>query len=95
MATKSIIAEDLNHCIICGSPYDIEIHHACFGVANRKWSDKYGLVVPLCIEHHRGRTGVHQNIVIDTKIKQLAQTNFEEKVGSREEFMKIFGRNYL
>ena len=92
--TKPIITEDMSHCLICGSPYP-EWHHACFGTADKRIADKYGLIVPLCMEHHRGRTGVHQCRAVDLQIKQLAQRTFEEKVGGREEWMSLFGRNYL
>lgn len=42
---KSIITEDLRHCILSGCP-DPCIHHV-FGASNRKISDEDGLVVPL------------------------------------------------
>ncbi len=96
MAGKPIITDNMNECIL---PYckrcDVEWHHCFGGRANRKLSDQYGMIVPLCVEHHRGNTGVHRCRAVDLKVKQLAQTTFEKKVGSREEFMKIFGRNYL
>lgn len=94
--TKPIITDDMHVCILehCNRT-DIEWHHCIGGNPGRKLSDKYGLVVPLCVEHHRGNTGVHKCRAVDLKIKQLAQTTFEKKVGSREEWMKIFGRNYL
>lgn len=96
MAGKPIITDNMNECIL---PYckrcDIEWHHVFFGTGNHKLSDKYGMIVPLCVEHHRGITGVHRNRAVDLKVKEMGQRAFEEKVGSREEFMKIFGRNYL
>lgn len=91
--TKSIIIEDMTHCIVCGSPYP-EVHHVLFG-PNRKHSDKYGLVIPLCAEHHRGNNGPHMNRKIDLHYKEQAQRKFEEKQGTREEFRRIFGRSYL
>lgn len=91
---KSIITEDLEHCIICGNPY-VHIHHVFFGTANRKLSDKYKLIVPLCQEHHTGRNGVHFDRQLDLLIKGMGQNAFEEHCGSRGEFRQIFGRNYL
>ncbi len=91
---KSVIVDDMEHCLVCGSPY-IEIHHIIFGVANRKLSDKYGLVVPLCVEHHRGNTGVHQNRDLDLHLKKLAQEHFEAEFGTREYFRTVFGKSYL
>lgn len=90
---KSIIQDDKN-CLICGTGVTEE-HHIFFGSANRKQSDKYGLIVYLCAEHHRGENGVHHNRHFDLMLKREAQLVFEEDVGTRLEFMKIFGRSYL
>ena len=38
--------------------------------------------------------GVHFNKALDIRLKQICQAEFE-KTHSREEFMHIFGRNYL
>jgi hypothetical protein len=64
-----------------------------FGTANRKLSEKYGLKVYLCAEHHRGNAGVHHNASLDLKLKQMAQSRFEE-VHPELSFIKIFGKNY-
>lgn len=90
---RSIIQDDKN-CLICGTGVTEE-HHVFFGTANRKMSDKYGLIVYLCPEHHRGQQGVHHNRHFDLMLKKEAQLVFEEDVGTRLEFMKIFGRSYL
>ena len=93
MSRVSIITDDLEHCYICGSP-DVEIHHI-FGGANRKNSERYGLIVPLCHRHHNEPpNGVHHNAYQMRKMHELGQRRFET-VASREEFMRIFGRNYL
>lgn len=94
MAAKSIITDDMEHCIICGAPYP-EIHHIFFGTANRKQSDKHGMTVPLCREHHRGNKGVHHNRTLDLELKELAQGKFEAEIGSRDTFRSIFGKSYL
>ena len=79
---------------MCGSPY-VEIHHVIYGTANRKNSDAYGLIIPLCPEHHRGQTGIHFNKDFDIAMKELAQKKFEERYGNREAFRTIFGKSYL
>lgn len=81
-------------CLICGSPY-IQIHHVFEGTANRKQSEKWGYVVPLCREHHTGSNGVHFNKSLDLELKRAAQEDFEERHGTRKEFREIFGRSYL
>ena len=92
---KSIIQRDMECCYICGSTQNLEEHHCIKGIANRKLSEKYGLKVRLCYEHHRGNKGVHHNRNMDLFLIQTAQSCFEEQVGSREEWMKIFGKNWL
>lgn len=91
---KSII-QDKKECIVCGS-WNVEEHHIYFGVAKRKLSEDYGLKVWLCPTHHRGTNGVHgkNGHKLDTELKQLGQKAFEWN-HTREEFIKIFGRNYL
>lgn len=90
---KSVII-DSEYCAVCGKHYTEE-HHIFFGTANRKISDKYGYVVRLCPEHHRGNTGVHFDRGLDLHFKRLAQKHYEENHGSREDFIALFGRNYL
>jgi hypothetical protein len=64
------------------------------GTANRKLSEKYGLTVYLCHEHHTGDTGVHKNRDKSESLKRLAQIAFEAR-HSRAEWMEIFRKNYL
>lgn len=90
---ESILAADMSRCIICGKPHPHR-HHV-FGASNRKWSEKYGLTVPLCYEHHNGSdAGVHFDKCLDLALKQMAQKKFMETYPG-EEFLTIFGRNYL
>lgn len=64
--------------------------------SNRKISEKYGLKVPLCYEHHRGTNGVHgkNGRQLDIKLKKIAQKKYEE-THTREEFIKLIGKSYL
>ena len=92
--SKSIMQRN-KECIVCHNS-NVEEHHVFFGTANRKLSEKYGLKVYLCTEHHRGTRGVHGKYgkTLDTYLKQLAQTKFEEK-NCRDTFIQIFGKSYL
>jgi methionine aminopeptidase len=67
-----------------------------FGGANRKNSEKYGLVVYLCGErcHRTGRYAAHNNAETMAYLRRKGQ-EMAEKQMSRDEFIKIFGRNYL
>lgn len=91
--SKSII-QTKKECWSCQSHY-VEEHHIFFGTANRKQSEKYGLKIWLCAECHRtGCNAVHRNNAKNLKYKKMAQKVFEE-THTREEFMQIFGKNYL
>lgn len=91
----SILGElnELKTCWVCGTPQNIHKHHI-FGGPNRKISEKHGMTVNLCMEHHTGNNGVHFNKTLDLQLKQMAQRNFELLFG-HDEFMKAIGRNYL
>lgn len=81
-------------CFMCHRTGDLHSHHI-FGGSNRKWSEKYGLKIWLCPEHHNmSDNGIHFNKALDLQIKQIAQREFEDTY-TREEFMRIFGKNYL
>ena len=91
---KSIIQKE-KECLICRTTYGLHDHHVFYGTANRRLSEKYGLKVWLCMEHHTGNNGVHRNPKLDSVLKRIGQRKFENRCGSREDFMRIFGRNYL
>jgi len=91
---ESAIIRNMKECIVCGSPY-IQVHHV-FGASNRKISDRYGYIVPLCMLHHTaGPASVHFNRDFDLHLKKVSQKHFEAQNGTRDEFIRIFGRNYL
>ena len=64
------------------------------GVANRKLSDKYGLTIWVCNEHHTGKDGVQYNKERNQSVKRLAQIAFEAR-HSHDEWMQVFKKNYL
>ena len=81
-------------CEICGEWHPLERHHV-FGGANRKKSEKYGLVANLCHKHHNEPPdGVHHNWANNLRLKQKYQRIFEE-THTRAEFMQEFGKNYI
>lgn len=93
---KSIM-QDEKVCFLCGSrASDLEEHHVFGGTANRKLSEKYGLKVFLCGDrcHRNGKQAVHRNKEVALWLKTKAQQKFEE-VYPEEDFLSIFGRNYL
>lgn len=80
------------HCYNCGrSTGKIDRHEVFFG-SNRDNSKRYGMWCDLCRnchnEVHRGDGELNQ------LLKREAQRIFEQ-THSRNDFMRIFGRNYL
>lgn len=90
---KSVVQAS-KECWVCGTTYGLEDHHI-FGGPNRKHSETYGLKVWLCHEHHTGQTGVHNVPGLMKKLRKVGQKKFEEMWGDREDFRRIFRRNYL
>ena len=91
---KSIIQQS-NGCFFCGSTGLLEEHHNFFGNPGRKISEKNGFKVRLCPYCHRiDGVSPHKNRNNDLMLKRLCQREFE-KTHSREEFIKLVGRNYL
>jgi len=79
-------------CRVCNKPYS-ETHETMYG-PHRQKAIKYGLQVYLCAEHHRGATGPHKDREFDLQLKRESQMHFEQ-THTRDEFIRIFGRNYL
>ena len=84
-------------CFICKrweSDYlQIEMHHIFEGRGRRQISDRYGLVVPLCSECHKL---IHRDADEMQRLHEYGQEKAMQENGwSTEEFIAIFGRNYL
>lgn len=90
----SIMGVPMDECYVCGS-YDTEYHHVMYGTGQKEHSTTYGLIVPLCPEHHRGNAGVHQNRVLDKELKELAQKKMDDVYGAYTSFFKVFGKNFI
>lgn len=88
----SAFTDDLSRCYVCGRPYP-NIHHM-MNKADKKKAEKYGLIIPLCINHHTGSEGVHTKPEKMLACRQMAQKKFEEE-HTRDEWIKEFGKNYL
>ena len=91
----SVFTDNMDSCIFTGSPY-IERHHI-FGGSNRTMSEQYGFVVPLRYDLHPNGARADQRYSkqIDEHLKQKAQAYYEDHYGSRDSFIKVFGRSYL
>jgi hypothetical protein len=90
---QSIIQTE-KECYVTGSTYNLHRHHI-YGGSNRKKSEQNGLWVWLRADwHNMSDYGVHFNKKLDTELKQLGQSKFEE-TPPREKFMSLIGRSYL
>lgn len=91
---KSILTNNLDVCVICRKPREA-IHHIYGGHGRRAISDREGFIIPLCNLHHNmGVHSVHFDKKMDLALKKLCQRTYE-KTHTREEFIKLIGRNYL
>lgn len=92
---KSIISNDLK-CYVCGKRQTLERHHI-FGSFNRNKSEKDGLTVYLCHEHHNEYpNGVHHSRWMAMQLKKVGQKAWMEHYGKTEaDFIKEYGKSYL
>lgn len=87
---KSVFTDDLEHCYLCGKKKN-DLHEV-YGGRNRINSIKYNFILPLCRECHSSN---QNNPIFNDYWHRQGQLYWEENIGSREEFIKAFRRNYL
>ena len=88
---KSILQDD-KFCFVTGGLTELDRHHVYAGVANRKLSERYGC---WCWLRHSIHMELHdKNKELDKMLKRICQERFEE-IWSHDEFMRVFGKNYL
>ena len=88
---KSVFYDNLTQCCYCGSDYQVT-KHEIFEGRNRQNSMRYGFVLPLCLRCHQL---LQENKDFNDTWKKKAQNYFEENIGTKEDFIDIFRRNYL
>lgn len=90
----------MRECFLCGANGNgdpLERHHI-FGGANRKLSEKYGLVVYLCGNscHRNGDYAAHRNSDTAALLHRYGQAKAMREQGwTAEQFRDVFGKNYL
>lgn len=103
---KSIVTDNKEYCIICGSRATCD-HHLIFGTSGRAFSEKYGLKIRLCDACHN--TGeyvtcrIHDNPMAEHLSKMLGQAIFERemvskgmtKTEARQKMIAEAGRSWL
>lgn len=64
-------------CYFCGNP-EFHLHHIKhkgFSIGGRGVETN---LIPLCMEHHTGNSGVHKNIELDQQLQEMAEELFSE-----------------
>mgnify|MGYP004562899143 FL=1 len=87
----SVFSNNTKKCYLCGSSYNLTWHEIYAG-RNRQNSMKYGLCLRLCLNCHEER---QEDINFNEFWHKKGQSLWESEIGSREEFIKVFRRNYL
>ena len=83
--------QDERRCFITGRTDRLDLHHVYAG-ARRKASDRFGC---WCWLTHEIHMELHdRNKELDKMLRRACQERFEE-IYSHQEFMEIFGKNYL
>lgn len=88
------VQKSLDLCELCGKPLNGQrhLHHIFEGTANRKKSDEDGMT---CYLHPCCHLWLHDHPRSMLNLKQRAQTIWEKELGTREQFIKRYGRSYL
>lgn len=86
----------MRECYFCGSTQRLERHHI-FGGANRKKSERDGLVVYLCHEcHNEPPHGVHHNKEMMLDLHRYGESLWLfQHDATIEDFIREYGKNYL
>lgn len=87
----SVFSEDTEKCYLCGSTYKLTWHEIYSG-KNRQNSMRYGLCLRLCLNCHSKE---QEDSQFNDYWHKQGQLYWEKNIGSREEFIKVFRRNYI
>jgi len=88
---RSSVFTEKDKCFICGSKYKLTWNEIYRG-RNRLNSMKFDFCLRMCLTCH---SKYQDDIKFNDYWHQKAQLYFEKNIGSREEFIKIFRKNYL
>lgn len=92
---QSILSDD-TVCLVCGTPLNLHKHHVYGGIGRRNLSEQYGCWCYLCAAHHNmSKHGIHYNVDLDLMVKAECQRRWEDRFGSRDKFIEIFGKSYI
>lgn len=90
MEIKSIMTDDYEHCFVCGK--EAQQWHHVMNKADKKKSEKYGLLIPVCAKCH---SRIHDtDEELNKQIKKIAQADFMKEY-TFADWLRIFGKSYL
>ena len=95
--TWSILTGKDKRCFVTGRENGLQKHHIFHGSGKREVSDKNGFWCYLVPEKHlAGLGGLHANPGngLDRALKCICQREYE-KTHTREEFIRLIGKNYI
>lgn len=79
-------------CYICQREGIVEAHHCLHG-ARRRLADEDGLIVNLCVKHHRQ---LHDKGIGDKALEKEAELAWmRHNLAEEEEFIARYGRSFL
>ena len=93
----SVFTDNMDVCIFTKSNV-VERHHIIGKTRrNKELCEEYGFIVPLRPDLHPNGASADDRYreQIDNYLKKMAQEYFEAHYGDREEWMRLFDRNYL
>ena len=90
MKLYSIMTDDWERCFVCGKQAE-QIHH-CMNKSDKKKSEKYGLLIPVCAKCHAKIHDTDEEL--NKQIKKIAQADFMMQ-HSFALWMKEFGKSFL
>lgn len=85
----SIVTNNFEKCYFCSNKK--QDWHELIEGKNRQVSMKYGLIIPICRKCH---TKVTNDKTLQEKLHEVGQKVFEKHY-KKENFIKVFGKNYL
>lgn len=95
---RSLLSDESEPCCyVCGTPFNLHVHHCFPGYGRRKVSDEEGAWVYLCGRHHNmSNAGVHFDHDLDMHIRRECQRRWMEREhATADDFRKVFYASYL
>lgn len=88
---KESIIQHNEGCYICGRMGILQMHHCLHGT-RRKAADEDGLWVWLCPSCHMA---LHDRGKYDEQLQIVAQSTWMAYCGTKEDFIKRYGKSYI